>query len=129
MTKFADTIAAWPSNARAAAKSISQMIREEAEDAKVGPLTETLKWGEPSFLTEATKAGTTVRLAWKPKKAEVLQVLVHCQTSLIDDWRGRFPDLTFDGNRALLLPLDRALPEPDLRLCLRAALTYHKDKP
>ena len=128
MTAVADTIAAWPADAQAAAKSVSEMIREEAEHADVGPLTETLKWGEPSFLTEATKAGTTLRLAWKPKKAKVLQVLVHCQTSLIDEWRGRFPDLTFDGNRALLLPLDTSLPEAELRLCLRAALTYHEAK-
>lgn len=129
MGKIDDTIATWPAPAQKAAQSLRDMVQQTAQDAEVGPLTETLKWGEPSFLTEASKAGTTIRLAWKSKKPDVLQVLVHCQTSLIDDWRGRFPDLAFDGNRALLLPLDAPLPQDELRLCLHAALTYHRAKP
>ena len=129
MNAVTNTIAAWPAPAQALAETVAALIHEEAVSAEVGPLTETLKWGEPSFLTETTKAGTTIRLAWKPKKPNVLQLLVHCQTTLIDDWRSRFPDLHFDGNRALLLALDTPLPEPELRLCLRSALTYHKAKP
>jgi len=31
-----------------------------AQGERIGPLTETLKWGEPSYLTNATKAGTTL---------------------------------------------------------------------
>jgi hypothetical protein len=129
MSAVIHTIAGWPDAARAAAEAVRALILEEAAETGAGPLTETLKWGEPAFLTEATKAGTTVRLAWKPKKRDVLQMLVHCQTSLIDDWRGHFPELAFEGNRALLLPLDASLPEAELRLCLRAALTYHRAKP
>lgn len=128
MSRAQEVIAAWPDPAQEAARRISGLIHEEAARADVGPLTETLKWGEPAFLTEQSKAGTTIRLAWKPKRAEVLQVLVHCQTPLIDEWRGRFPDLQFDGNRAVLLPLGAPLPEDDLRICLRGALTYHKAK-
>jgi hypothetical protein len=33
-----------------------------AETEGVGPLTETLKWGEPAYLTEASRSGTTIRL-------------------------------------------------------------------
>ena len=128
MSRVEGTIAAWPAPARAAAGAVRALIRQEAARAEVGPLSETLKWGEPAFLTEASKAGTTVRLAWKPNAPDVLRLLVHCQTTLIDDWRGRFPELRFDGNRALLLPLDAPLPELELRLCLASALTYHRSK-
>ena len=34
----------------------------------VGELEETLKWGEPSYLTPDTKSGSTVRIDWKEKK-------------------------------------------------------------
>jgi hypothetical protein len=35
-----------------------------ATSAGVGPLTETLKWGEPAYLTAATGSGSTIRLGW-----------------------------------------------------------------
>ena len=33
----------------------------------VGEIEETLKWGEPSYLTK-NKSGSTIRLAWNKKK-------------------------------------------------------------
>jgi hypothetical protein len=124
-----DVFGTWPHAAQRLAVTVRDMIREEAQALGVGPLTETLKWGEPAFLTEATGAGTTLRLAWKAKTPEVLQLLVHCGTTLVDDWRMTCPDLQFEGNRALWLSLDAPVPEGDLRRCLRSALTYHLKDP
>ncbi len=94
-----------------------------------GTLTETLKWGEPSYLTDAPKSGTTVRIAWKPKTPDRVSLLVPCQTSLIEDWRARYtPALAFIGNREIALPLDRPLPRAELGHCIAMALTYHLRK-
>ena len=45
-----------PEAARACLLSARALIFEAARDAGVGALTETLKWGQPSYLTEASKA-------------------------------------------------------------------------
>lgn len=116
----------YPSVSRQHLMAVRTLIFTEADRRDVGPLTETLKWGEPAYLTEASRAGTTIRLAWKPASPENLQLLVHCTTSLIDAWRGRFPGLAFAGNRALLLPLDAQLPRGELAQMIGMALTYHR---
>lgn len=30
-----------------------------------GPIEETLKWGDPAYVTSATKSGSTIRVVWK----------------------------------------------------------------
>lgn len=126
MSAHTPVLATYPAAAQAHAATLSDLIRNEAKRLAAGPLTETLKWGEPAFLTEATKSGTTLRIAWKPKAPDVLQMLVSCQTNLIDTWRTRFPELRFAGDRAVLLPLDAPLPRDALRSCAALALTYHR---
>jgi hypothetical protein len=97
-----------------------------SETVGVGPLTETLKWGEPAYLTEASRSGSTIRLGMVRSAPDKCAVLFNCQTTLIDTFRAHFADdFTFDGNRALLLPAAAPLPTTPLALCLRAALTYH----
>lgn len=94
-----------------------------ASDADVGPLTETLKWGQPSYLTEATKAGSTIRLGLHNGEPAAFFT---CSSSLVDGFRADFPDaMPYHGNRAVTLEL----PFPDeLDVCLTRALTYHRAK-
>ncbi|MCB1407007.1 MAG: DUF1801 domain-containing protein [Rhodobacteraceae bacterium] len=100
-----------------------------AETEGVGPLTETLKWGQPAYLTEASRSGTTIRLGTVKSAPAACAVLVSCQTTLIESFRAQFAgDLAFDGNRAMVLVPDRGLPVGALRLCLLSALTYHAAK-
>ena len=95
----------------------------EATDG-VGPLSETLKWGEPAYVTGATKSGTPVRLGWKPATPEIVKLLVHCQTDLVTRWRERYGDtLRFEGTRAILLDVAAPLPKAELRHCIAMALT------
>ena len=123
----ADVVAGFSPAAQARFAIVRAWIFEEAAALGVGPLTETLKWGEPSYLTEATRAGTTVRLAWKAKALEDLQLLVHCQTRLVDTFRERFGDtLSFSGNRAVHVPLEGPVAEGPIRQCIALALTYHR---
>jgi hypothetical protein len=100
-----------------------------AELPEVGRLEETLKWGEPAYLTPVTRSGTTIRMDWKSRAPEVCAVYFNCQTTLVDTFRSLFPDVfSFEGNRALLMPLDRPLPEDAVKTCIAAALTYHLNK-
>lgn len=93
----------------------------------IGPLTETLKWGEPAYLTESSRSGTTIRLGTTRAAREHPALLFNCRTTLVETFRSHFPeDLTFEGNRALIMPLTRALPHEPLKLCLHLALTYHQ---
>ncbi|CAN7413037.1 DUF1801 domain-containing protein [Rhizobium sp. LjRoot98] len=100
-----------------------------AETEGVGPLTETLKWGEPAYLTETSKSGTTIRLGASRSAPDQCAVFVNCQTTLIDTFRAHFADdFTFEGQRALLFPATGDFRREPLVLCLRAALTYHRQK-
>ncbi len=94
----------------------------------VGPLTETLKWGEPAYLAEATGSGSTIRLG-RVKDSEHPAILFNCKTTLVDAFRERFPDqFEYRQTRALLLSVAGALPKQELTVCLSLALTYHLDR-
>lgn len=98
-----------------------------AAHQEVGRLTETLKWGEPAYLTEETGSGSTIRLG-RLKDSEQAAVLFNCRTALVDAFRERFPDqFEFRQTRALLLPVSGKLPKQELTVCLSLALTYHLD--
>ena len=95
----------------------------------VGRLEETLKWGEPAYLTSETRSGTTVRLGYKAAQPDVYRMYVPCSTTLVDEYRARFAgELTFEGDRAVLLPLEGPLPRGPVDACIAAALTYKRDK-
>ena len=112
------------SPARAQLLDARRMIFEIAGAENVGPLTETLKWGEPAYLTEASKAGSTVRLGLDKGQPAVF---FNCNTTLVAGFRETFGDaLTYQGNRAVLLTPDT--PPDALAICLSRALTYHRRK-
>jgi hypothetical protein len=95
----------------------------------VGPLTETLKWGEPAYLTEQTGSGSTIRLGRVKESDDRAAVLFNCKTTLIESFRERFPDaFEYRQNRALLLKVSGSLPKRPLSICLSLALTYHLDR-
>ena len=99
-----------------------------AAHEEVGRLSETLKWGEPAYLTEATGSGSTIRLG-RLKGSEHAAILFNCKTTLIDTFRDRFPDqFEYRQTRALLLPVAGKLPKQELSVCLSLALTYHLDR-
>ncbi len=123
----AAAFAAFPEGAGARLSEIRELIFDVAQAEKVGPLTETLKWGQPSYLTEATKSGTTIRLGQADDDRVALYV--HCQTTLVDQYRERYADaLSFDGNRAVLIPIKGPLPADALAGAITLALTYHRAK-
>ncbi|MEX0444761.1 hypothetical protein, partial [Xenorhabdus sp. SGI246] len=56
-----------------------------AKTEGVGFITETLKWGQPSYLTLETGTGTTIRLGRFSDSR--MAIFFHCQTTLIDSKR------------------------------------------
>ncbi len=116
---------AFPAAARAGLLEIRDLIFDvAAETDGVGALQETLKWGQPAYLTPETKSGSTIRLG-APKDGG-LALYAHCQTTIISDFQGLFPDeFTYEGNRAVRLPEDGDLRPEALSLLIKSALTYH----
>ena len=105
------------------------VFRTAAATPRAGPLEESLKWGEPAYLT-ANGAGSTVRMDWKPKSPDEYALYFNCNTTLMQTFRTLFPkELRFEGNRAVVLGIKEVLPKEALALCVGAALTYHVKQP
>lgn len=117
----------YPELAKTAFANIRAMIFEEADRLGAGPLEETLKWGEPAYLTPVTKSGSTIRMAWKPSDPDNCNIYLNCNTDLVDRLKADFPDVfKTTGNRCIHIPLGKIPNEIPLRAVLSMALTYHK---
>lgn len=120
------TYDSYPVQARKHLAAIRKLILKTAKDCGAGPVTETLKWNEPSYITAQ---GSTVRLGWKPKRPSKVFVFFHCQTSLIETFRELYGDVfTFDGKRAIVFDISEELPAKELSHCVSLALRYHELK-
>jgi len=106
---------------------LRQLIFDTAASTPgVGELEETLKWGEPAYLTSKSKSGSTVRINWKKSRPSQYAMLFNCHTTLIETFRTLFPDdFSFEGNRAILFDKAGTVPIDALSFCIAAALTYH----
>ena len=101
------------------------IIETASANPPIGPLSETLKWNEPAYLTEATKSGSTVRFDWKAKQPGKLGLFLNCKTSLISDFRALFPDtLKYEGNRAVWLDTGADLPHDILAILIKNYIFY-----
>jgi len=120
----------FPAPVRDQLLALRRLIFETAgETDGVGPLEEALKWGEPAYLTAATRSGSTIRLGWSRRAPDHCKLLFHCQTTLVESFRAQFgDDLAYEGNRAILLAPSVPLPRDTLATCIAAALTYHRTK-
>lgn len=106
------------------------ILATAAETEGVGALVETLKWGEPAYLPKTPRVGTTVRINALKGSPDRVAVFFHCQTNLVATFRERYRGvLEFEGNRAIILPVAKALPSKQLKHCIAMALTYHLRKP
>jgi hypothetical protein len=123
----AKTFEAWPPPIRRKLLALRELVFTTAESLpQVGPLEETLKWGEPAYLTAHSKSGSTIRIAWKKSAPAHYAIYFHCQTKLVDSFRTLFPQgLKFEGNRAIVFNEADELPTDAVALCIGRALTYH----
>jgi hypothetical protein len=121
----------YPEPARALLLDIRKTVFDTAAaNPLIGPLIETLKWGEPSYLPQTPRTGTTVRLAWHLRRPDQVGIYLNCKTTLIPIMRDLYPDaFTYQGNRAALLAISRPPPRDAVAHCVDMALTWHKSKP
>ena len=100
-----------------------------ARTAGVGELEETLKWGQPSYLTTQSKSGSLIRIDRVKSRAGTYAMYFHCQTTLVDTFKELYHDkFRFEGNRSLLFNENDKIPVAELSHCIALALTYHLDK-
>ncbi|MDO9222117.1 MAG: DUF1801 domain-containing protein [Caulobacter sp.] len=113
--------AGYPATLRTALLDLRALIFETAD----GPLSETLKWGQPAYRPVGTKIGTTVRIDALKGSADGYALYFHCQTTLVPSFRDLYSDvLRFEGDRAILLSLAETPPREVLAFCIGQALTY-----
>lgn len=120
---------AYPKPVRARLKALRRLILATAKrTAGVGRVQETLKWGQPSYLTPETKSGSTIRIDQVTSAAGQYAVYFHCRTNLVETFRELYPALKYGGNRSIVLDVNDDVPEPELRHCVALALTYHVNR-
>lgn len=117
----------YPKEAREKLQYLRNLVLETAEEIEgVKEVEETLKWGQPSYLT---KLGSTLRMDWSEETPDQYAMYFQCTSRLVPTFREVFGHvLTLERNRAILFQMDEALPEGELKKCIATALTYHKAK-
>ena len=115
-----------PPQARAGMLALRQLIFEVAAGRpEIGPLLETLRWGEPAYLTPVTRSGSTLRLG--APRLGGFALYCNCRTSLIADFRALAgPSARCDGNRAVLFRDIAEIDRDLIGLLIARALTWHR---
>jgi len=126
-----DVFDSYPATASDKLLFLRQLIFETATNLGITDLEETLKWGEPSYLT---KNGSTIRLAWRKSFPDEYGIFFNCKTSLIETFKEVYPDIfKFEGNRAILFSINNKYPDNEIPLdalthCIKLSLTYRNIK-
>ena len=80
------------------------LATRDAVLAAAPSLTESLKWGEPSY--RPARAGKAVRIN---HRGDDIVLFFHCRTMIVGRIRERYGDaLRYDGNRAVILSSSQA---------------------
>lgn len=117
----------YPGPVRHKMQNLRALVMDAAREIDgLDTLEETLKWGEPSYLS---KYGSTVRMDWKPKNPDQYAIYFKCTSRLVETFRLVFDKrFNFEGKRAIVFQLQDDIPAEELKACIKAALTYHKVK-
>ena len=79
-----EKFASYPEDIAILLFNIRKLIYSVAEQDNIFELSETLKWGEPSYIS---KIGSAIRFDWKPKDADQYGIYFNCKTSLVDTFK------------------------------------------
>jgi len=124
---FEAKLASYPDFVRDKMLYLRELINETAEEiSEITELEETLKWGEPSFLT---KNGSTLRMDWKQKSPDQYAMYFKCTSRLVETFKMVFGDqFEYEKNRAIVFQMDQEVPSKEIKQCIKATLLYHKVK-
>ena len=117
----------YPKTVRKQMLHLRELILSAASEIDgLDKLEETLKWGEPSYLT---KHGSTVRIDWKEKNPDQYAIYFKCTSKLVPAFKDIYKNkFEYEKNRAIVFKLKDKIPEAELKQCITLALTYHKIK-
>ncbi len=106
---------------------LRQLVFDTASEIEgLNKIEETLKWGEPSYIS---KNGSTIRIGWKKSKSDQYAMYFHCKTKLVDTFREIYRDqFKFEGNRAIVFNESDEIAVTELKHCISLSLTYHRIK-
>jgi hypothetical protein len=117
----------YPAEVRPKMLVLRELVIQTAREIDgLDKIEETLKWGEPSYLT---KKGSTIRMDWKSKAPDQYALYFKCTSRLVETFKVKYHNLfTYEGNRAIVFGMKDELPRKELKSCIKAALTYHNVK-
>ncbi|WP_323756194.1 DUF1801 domain-containing protein [Roseivirga sp.] len=122
-----EVFANYPDFVRDKMQFLRALVIETAEETEgVNVLEETLKWGEPSFIT---KNGSTLRMDWKENTPDQYALYFQCTSRLVDTFMLVFDHkFQYEGKRAIVFKLNQKISVLELKECIKAALIYHNVK-
>jgi hypothetical protein len=116
----------YPKDVSVLLTKLRDLIFTVAKQEGITKLTETLKWGAPSYIS---KIGSTIRIDWSAKNPTQYCVYFNCKTSLIETIKEIYGDtFTYKGNRVIVFEVEQEVPIKELAHCLSMALRYKKIK-
>lgn len=123
----AHVIEHYPVKAKSVFNNVRKIVISAAKaSGGLDNTTETLKWGEPSYLADG---GSTVRMKWTEKEPDQFFLYFNCNSILVETFKELYRDeFTYDGNRAMSFPLKGKIPTAALKHCITMSMQYHKLK-
>ncbi len=120
-------ISSYPKNAKEKLLFLRSLIIDTAMKLKTREkVEETLKWGEPSYVT---KNGSTIRIDWKAKYPNQYSMFFSCKTKLVDTFKELYNEkFMFKGNREIVFAMKDNIAVEELSHCIKLALTYKNIK-
>ena len=116
----------YPEDISVLLRNIRALIFSVAKQDGITDIAETLKWGEPSYIS---KIGSTIRFDWKPKYPQQYCLYFNCKTSLVETFKELYGDtFNYQSNRAIAFQLSDKLPIAELKHCISLSLRYRTIK-
>ena len=105
------------------------IFKTAKQTPSAGAIEETLKWGQPSYLTSETKSGSTIRSDAIKSDPGSYALYFHCLTNLVDSFKKSYcRKFRYEGNRVFLFSVNDSVANRELGKCIADALTYHLRK-
>ncbi len=124
--KVKDKFDTYPSVIKEKLLALRELIFEVAHENSIDELEETLKWNEPSYLSEK---GSTIRINSKKSNPDKYSIYFNCNTKLVSTFRKLFDDrFSFVGNREIEFYINDSIDIESLKYCILLSLTYHERK-
>ncbi len=116
----------YPPKVREKLECLRTLIFEVSNQERIEHIEETLKWGQPSYIS---KNGSALRIDWTKKKPDQYSIYFNCKTKLVSTFKQIYPTtFRYAGNREIIFTLDEVLPTKELKHCIALSLKYHDIK-